>query len=432
MAAPTSVRCEATSSTTTRVYWVANGSADVGIYRSPDGITYALVATNVVSNSPYIDSGLSSGTRYWYKLSDDVGVSFSSVVTVVTHTCPDLGVTSGLQLPRFEDEAQQVANLNEMARRIEEFTEGRVISPGDCLLCPVNGAIIVDCSGGCNNFVVLVDTDINSITMNVCEFTEANIEFLIAPDTTFGICGWPAGLGFSGDECTDGPIAGGTLGRSIGATIGGPGARGLRVTQGGSQPGHASGGGGAGGCSCVPTSGALKIQCCSTDCSMNCATTRRLDLTACGGKPPYSWTTTKGTLLSTHGSSVTVAASNNNVAGVASRVLIGGDDGVCTGGADYTRKEYGCNDQLVSSTVVSWSSPCCECSTGVPSPTSCSEPPNAGCGAGVVSFRCSTFTCDLRDAGMIAAGCVPCFSLIGGVVTVTDSLGTAVSKTLAG
>src|SRR3990167_3596670 len=438
MAAPTTVRVEATSTITTRLYWVANGSADVGIYRSTDGSVYTLVVTRTVSNSPFYDSGLTGATLYYYKLSDDSGATYSSVVTVVTHTCPNPSAANlDTSLPRITDftEYEGKYQINIALEEIDGIL-GRTVRPGECLICPTNGAVVLDCAGGCTSFIIATSTDINSISISNCDGGDTDIQFVIPPSTTVGICGWPAGIGFSGDECNKGPITGGTLGRTIGVT---EGPRGARPPGGGSQPGHSGttggggGGGGTAGCSCVPSSGSvLTIQCCTGSCSMSCATTRRLDLTACGGKPPYSWTTTKGSLLGTTGSSVTLSAANSSVAGAASRTLENPDDGVCTGGADYTRKEYGCNDQLISSTVVSWSSPCCECSTGVPSPTSCSEPPNAGCGAGVVSFRCSTFTCDLRDAGMIAAGCVPCFSLIGGVVTVTDSLGTAVSKTLAG
>ena len=166
-----------------------------------------------------------------------------------------------------------------------------------------------------------------------------------------------------------------------------------------------------------------------------------LDLWVTDGVPDYHWSATNGNIgdlkISVYGDNnerarVTfVGNRGSDVAGTAYRVLNNPNDGVCTGGANYTRKEYGCNSQLFSDVNVIWSSPCCECETGVPHFTSCSG--SSFCGADVVSFRCSSFTCDLRSQGMKDAECRPCEIVQAtdpAVVTVVDDTGRSISATV--
>ena len=63
----------------------------MGVFRSTDGIAYTRVGDVLVGTTSFTDEGLAADTKYWYKLSDDGGSTFSSVVTVVTQDCQSSG-----------------------------------------------------------------------------------------------------------------------------------------------------------------------------------------------------------------------------------------------------------------------------------------------------------------------------------------------------
>ena len=466
MAAPTSVRCEATSIATVDIRWDYAGGASLAVYLSTDGISYSEITTIdtrvAAGTTLYTSEGLTTGTKYWIKLTDDAGSTFSLVVTVWTHSCagPVSDSASSLSLPPFlGDDGITAKRLNEMQRRIEAGLEGTNVAPDACTACPVDGAIALDCSSGCINWTIVADEDINSISIDWCEPFDSTIEFIIPPNTTVGICGFPAGFGFTGDECTQAPISGGTNGRtvSIGTT---GGASGGNVSPGKtkSKPqtqkklNSTSGGAGGAGCLCVPRNGALTIKSCNANNSLNCSTTKTLKLIACGGRAPYTWSRTgtvqlKGVSGSTPGSTatggtVTVTPPTNAGGGVGGMaywksfwVCSGCSGGVCNAVTGLDTEIYGCDDALAGCTGSSQCSPApsaasmtCGCGAGSlgqagcgPAPPTCDQCGVRPCG-GDAGGRVVTL-CDKRTAQMITDGCVPCGVHAGDTVSVTDAIG---------
>ena len=70
-AIPTGLAVTGTTSSTITLDWDDNTEPDFAsytVYRAPDGVNFAAVATGVTS-STYTDTGLDSGTPYWYKVS---------------------------------------------------------------------------------------------------------------------------------------------------------------------------------------------------------------------------------------------------------------------------------------------------------------------------------------------------------------------------
>src|SRR6187549_2873889 len=187
MAAPTSVRVEAQSMTTTVIRWEYAGTADVVVYRSTDGSNYSAGADYITAGTEeHTDESLDPGTKYWYKLSDDGGSTFSSVVTVYTHFCADQTVSKAFALPRF-DEGQEDASqkLNDLAERVERAL-GDITIPDACIVCPEGGAVVIDCTDGCNSFFVVADQDINSFTINRCGNSDPRVDIYVPPGTTVG------------------------------------------------------------------------------------------------------------------------------------------------------------------------------------------------------------------------------------------------------
>ena len=195
MAAPTSVRVEATSISTTTLKWTYAGSNNLGIFRSTNGTDYTLIATELSTVTSYSDTDLDTGTKYWYKISDDNEATFSDVVTVVTHSCPaTTEQIKGSTLPKFPtDDSITAERLNELIRRLEDGLSGVKIAPDNCITCPTDGAVVVDCTNGCNNWTVIADQHINSVSINWCDQFNGTIKFVVPPNETWGICGFPAG-----------------------------------------------------------------------------------------------------------------------------------------------------------------------------------------------------------------------------------------------
>lgn len=239
----------------------------------------------------------------------------------------------------------------------------------------------------------------------------------------------------------------------------------------GVDPAVSGSGGGQGGdplagagCVCNSSSGALKIVCCQSggSCAFDCGALSNpqgtMVLGACGGNPPYTWATTKGTIAESGSNQATLTKPVNTgsgVAGVAYKLFIAlsTDCGV-QGGRNYVVKSVGCNDIVQSCPTASWFAPCCEgpcnnlsgtgeCPNGtgfncgqysciLPVAPVCSGSQNPMfCAVGTICTDLDGSVCDLRTAAMIAAGCAPCkASMAGAVVTVTDSSGASVSKTI--
>ena len=452
MAAPTDPRAESTSLTSNTIRWVYPGAHVIGVYRSTDGISYSLIATVAAATLLYEDTGLSTGTKYWYKLSDDDGSTFSSVVTVFTQTCPSAdGASDTLGLPRFDGSEQQSDSLNEFAEKVEAMLKANPDSgvKPECKLCITDGALVIECGEDCTEYVVIMDQDINSISVNNCQDTGFNINFVIPQDTTRKICGWPVGMGFSGDECFQAPIAGGATGRVVGVgTIDGEADK----DTGKSKPGPGGGGGGTGKgtCFCIPgKQNQLAIKVCATNNSVGCGTASvdGPQVLACGGKPPYTWTAsgtvtlTRATGNFTRVNKPSAGVYSGSGSDIAYRYCFKISDTGFGGDSALIASKFSCSDSHLgceqSPSPACATTPCCE------------GPGDTGC-AGGVAFGCkcwpdgsietSCTVCgnnagayeDLRTALMITNGCTPCGSKVAGqTVTVTDATGTSVSATLS-
>lgn len=469
MAAPTDVRVESTSITTATLRWTYPGTSTISVWRSlTSGSGFAevtSVGTRVdVGTTSYTDTGLSTGTRYFYKLSDDGGSSFSSEVSVVTQTCgAPPAFDSDRILPREGDEVVQSSTFNELARRVETGLV-RFINPagGYCDVCITNGAIVVDCVtyADCENVEIEVTEDINSISLPNCTNAGKILNFIIPPNTTRGIGGWPAGTGFTGDEAFRAPVSGGTDGRTISVNTGlakaSPKSSGSR--PGTQRAGSGGGGAGAGGssCTCVTNGiGALTIKSCNANNSLACnsgagAGSKSLRVIACGGTPPYTWSNTGSVTLSgTSGTSITVTPPANPGSGVAGTAYwhsfydcSGCAGGVCTTVGSEQTVLRNCDDSSSGCTTSSFctnpaaSAMTCGCGLGSPGQPGCGTSPQlcGSCGLGVCSTRQAgngegriSVVCDQRTGPMIAAGCTPCGLIATGAgttVTVTDAVGT--------
>jgi hypothetical protein len=159
-----------------------------------------------------VDDTVSAETLYYYKFSDDSGSTFTSAVTVKTQKQFSRRTTKQelVGLPPFsDDESVNADNLELMRTQLEDYLNGdQAASPRrNCVICPTNGAIVLDCADGCYTFTVREEdvTDINSISIN-CEKFE--IVFEVPDGTETEICGWDSGAGFGGDECYQAPISG--------------------------------------------------------------------------------------------------------------------------------------------------------------------------------------------------------------------------------
>ena len=444
MAAPTDVFVEAISITSVELWWTYSGSTAIGIYGSTDGSSYSLFATATpVGATNYQVTGLVAATKYWFKLTDDLGSTFSSVVTTWTHECMlGQGGQNELSLPRFDGESQQSDDLNNMAQRIEIMLGNRILSPGQCVACPVDGAVVINCGEGCDDWVLIADQNINSITINQCDQRDFNLEILFPANATTSIGGWPAGFGFGGGEGKWNKFVTGSTGGSASVSSSGGGGKasagkssGRNSYNKGSGPGSGGGGGGGSACTCVPKNGGLTIKSCNANNSLDCSSGKSLRLIACGGKEPYTWSNTGTVGLSrTSGSSVSVtppANANPSEPGTA-YVKYGGR--CCDAGGvpkacpnlnfQGFASNYGCDDVADTSCgqVTQQPGDGGECISGTF---------NAGAGScAAITFcfddaTCTYGVCDARTAAMIAAGCAPCgVAAAGATVTVTDALGT--------
>lgn len=198
-------------------YDYANTNA-IEVYRAPHGGSFAKIIT-VPSTfgsypSPLYDDSVAAETYYDYKLSDDNGATFTSVVNVQSqkrfpNSATGAAVnTQRVDLPAYTSEQDvNPSNLQQMSDSLQSLLNGEAISaPRPCVVCPANGAITLDCSTGCYRFIIPATdiTNINSISMN-CE--SAEMDFDVPNGTTIEICGFPSASSFTGDECFQAPIS---------------------------------------------------------------------------------------------------------------------------------------------------------------------------------------------------------------------------------
>jgi len=486
MAAPTSVRCEAQSMTSIIIYWTYAGSSTLGIYRSTDNSSYTKIASFIGTTTSYTDTGLAANTLYYYKLSDDNGSTFSSVVQAYTMACADGSNQKTFALPRFDSGMEDpTSKLNEMADRVEAAL-GDVQLPEVCVVCPDAGRVTIDCRDSCNSFLVVADQDINTFSINHCGDADPIIAIFVPPSQTRQICGFPAGWGFTGDECNEAPISGGTKGKTMhlgnggGALGSGSSERGLPKNK--LQAGRGSGAGAGGtACECVPgENNQLTLKCCSTDCSMSCKTSKRLQIKVCGGVGPYVFSHTGSVKFedaaggATHDTITTNRLNRNPVVNVVPPTNSGSGvlgtayaaiknfcycfnsspncGPVCGPFNAQVWSNYGCNDQLIDNNEAdlignppgcnagATDGPCINgtcggCSSCIASGGACSGSTicygSAAAALAALAPVSGGTACDKRTAPMIAASCSPCgLSTAGIVITVTDASGVSVSITL--
>lgn len=472
MAAPSDVRVEAQSITSTILRWTYSGTSPIAVYRSTDGSSYSEITgagTQVAAGTTsYIDTVLSTGTKYWYKLSDDSGSTFSSVVTVTTMTCA-VGTSdaSAMQLPQATSDTVEPQTFNELSQRVEQgLNLFRSVTGQTCVACISDTTLVIDCIdfAGCNQVDVNVDQDINSITIANCDDSIQQVNFLIPPSTTRKICGWPQGFGFTGDECFRAPIAGGTAGRTMSVPLSAGKAKPVA-----SKTGY-GGAGGAGGsaCTCVPgAQGQLTIVFCDHNSNSVCHSAGAMGFKVCGGKPPYTATVSGDLSLETSpgvalqslqefqgGQTIRVVPPTNSGSAVAGTAYwttywkcTGCSGGVCNTVEGLETVLFGCDDVAISCSGSSQCSPApsatsmtCGCGSGSHGQAGCPDALQTCGDCGVISCadlsagtgkgRIST-TCDKRTAGMISDGCNPCgVAANGQTVFVTDALGTTTSRVL--
>ena len=189
-----------------------------------------------------------------------------------------------------------------------------------------------------------------------------------------------------------------------------------------------------------------ELTCGSIDCALG--TTACTTISVVGGVAPYTWSTSKG-VISGSGASVTLCPGANTGFNVAGAAICKQVKYCCTF-TGCSSKSWGCNDQSTQACTSVGGCSCpgmgsCACSScagctnlsGCINSASCSCKTNPSacwcCGGG--GSCCGTTgceclqthgtSCDVRSAGQISGGCVPCtISMAGGVVvTVEDALG---------
>jgi len=352
---------------------------------------------------------------------------------------------------------------NDNARRIEDMINNRLTGSDPCDVCPVNGAINIDFAD-CPNVDILVTENITSITIcGVRPGTTGQFNFLIPPNACRRICGFPTTASFDGDEC-DIEVCGGATGRRFtfhvnpgGAISGGEGFDGLEPLPIG--PGGGGGGAGGGDCPCTPQEdNLLNVTCCSDPCTLDCAASEEdaeLDLKVCGGRPPYTWTTTAGSVNPPNGTRVTVKPpTNTGTAVVGTAYKKEGHHLGCTsrpadcnrndcnnGGCSpgcvviaFTRINVGCDGVVDSNSSsgcgIGWDPEVQGgelVRSGDPKCSGC-EPFNATSTLLVLTNTDRGKVTDLRTQQMIDDGCEPCaVAMDEAVVTVTDALGVSVA-----
>jgi hypothetical protein len=460
MAAPTDVRVEAASLTSTILRWAYSGTSVISVWRSlTSGGTY----TDVTATTGYVaaatleftDVGLSAGTKYFYKLSEDSGANFSSIVNVYTMSCGKAGSQSILQLPQATDEVDPEV-FNELSSKVEAGLNVFKSESGQtCVACISDGALVIDCFDfeNCPNIDIIVDQDVNSISLPNCDDKDKTLNFIVAPNATRKICGFPDGFNFGGDECFRAPIAGGSAGTTVSASskASKPAQSRAGVKRSASSNGTGLGGGGGSSCTCRPSSfNRLTIKSCNADNSLACATTKSNRLIACGGRGPYTWSLT---------GSITVQVGENGTAGAAatgSQVIVkpAANAGSAVAGTAYQvcywaeQRVPNCAAAPVGFNTGSIAYSCDDvagaCNTV---PASCGASPALGTLKCILSLsgcdkpECAASECgsdrtkgpaiDLRTAPMIAANCAPCgIVATGATVTVTDANGTSASIVL--
>ena len=81
-----------------------------------------------------------------------------------------------------------------------------------CDVCIQNGALVIDCTQSCDWWRVILDQDINSISLVGCTKCP-DIDFIVPPNVCRKICGWQEGCNYIAEDCDAAVVCGGTTGR---------------------------------------------------------------------------------------------------------------------------------------------------------------------------------------------------------------------------
>lgn len=169
-----------------------------------------------------------------------------------------------------------------------------------------------------------------------------------------------------------------------------------------------------------------------------------ITITALGGKPPYSFTTTSGQLTDNGDGTATLCPPVNSGSAVAGNAWC--IAGVFKGSLCFhlaVHEDYGCDDEVDEAcSGVGFN----DCVPGSPNsedaawcnPTACSVCNTTYAGLPQYTDACvgnraeQQFVCDLRTGPMIADGCEPCGTWPGATVTITDSNDDSVAVEVTG
>src|SRR3990167_2753710 len=363
--APSTCFAESTAPTTVVVYWTDNSSDEVG-FKIESSLTsgsgFVEVGQAANGETSFFDTGLTTATRYFYRVrafNADGNSTYTNEGDVTTQTCD--GVTwpgNDLLLPRGGEEV-----IDDLATRTEQWAnqiEGVITD------CSVNGAVVIDLSLGCNHSVTMTE-DINSISIiNADRCDGGTIDFDVPAGSAFNISGFPldttSNFGFESGagrvNLNNTSLANRrfslpfTTTRSSGAGSGNrPRATNNAKPKAAKPPGMvggSGGGGGTGGGAALALSCELSNGTANDDCSMSCTGDKILLLNVTGGVPPYTWSTTGGTLSTVTGSRSRLDPSANSGSGVAGiayyKVNCRQTAAACSTCLEFAHTPYGCND----------------------------------------------------------------------------------------
>jgi YD repeat-containing protein len=201
----------------------------------------------------------------------------------------------------------------------------------------------------------------------------------------------------------------------------------------------------------TPGSNPLSLSCDGGSCVLACGVgSPSLTFAATGGKPPYNWSTTKGTItpsVSDRSRATLTPPPNTGGAVNGDAYVIQSNDTrqdntVCANSFSRVVIAYKCDDSERASNGGTVTFPSCPSfdallggCDGLDTTKVFSSFTTPSCGLPVFTDTCAgvratqQFRCDKRSPQMISAGCNPCgVSMIGTTVTVTDANGNFISQ----